>query len=86
MIIELADSGFSWRPMLKKCLDKHRDQVGRYVEKLNFLENNPMIGGLGLEQLGSFWRFRISQFFRAHYHLVDGQRIHYFLGEHDYQL
>lgn len=77
---------FSWRPMLKKCLDKHRNQVGRYVEKLNFLETNPKMDGLGLERIGSFWRFRISDFFRAHYHLIDGQRIHYFVGEHDYQL
>jgi len=77
---------FEWHKDLIKCLKKYNSFVGKFVEQLNVLIDNPGNRGLGLEKISNFWRFRINNKYRSHYFELNGKKVCYFLGYHDYQL
>lgn len=77
---------FEWHKELIKWLKQYNNLVDKFVHQLNILIETPENRGLGLEKVKNFWRFKITDKYRSHYFNLNGKKVCYFLGYHDYQL
>ena len=74
---------FRWKPSLEKHIQRHRNFLNVFIEKVNMLENHPEAPGLDLKKIKNFSRFRLNKSFRALFYERINFKEFFAFGEHD---